>query len=573
MANKENETEKMAGRTGESQDSEQLAQMYEDSLKEIQEGEVIKGKVLKIDEEVVTVDVGYKSEGQIPVTEFFDESGQLTIKVGDTVNVFLERMDDEEGQVVLSKEKADNIVVWDTISDVFNKGGIIEGKIISKTKGGMSVDIGVKAFLPGSQIDLRPVRNLDRLIGQTYRFKVLKFNKRRGNIVISRRTLLEEEREKQKQETLKILQEGQEVDGVVKNITNYGAFVDLGGFDGLLHITDMSWGRLTHPSERLQVGDKVKVKVLRFDREKGKVALGVKQLNEDPWTRVPAKYPPGTRAQGKVVNLADYGAFVELEEGVEGLVHVSEMSWTKKIRHPSKVVSLGEVVEAVVLELDVPNRRISLGMKQAESNPWDLVAAKYPKGMRITGKVKNVTDFGVFVGVEEGIDGLVHVSDLSWSKKTKNPLELFKKGQVVEAIVLNIDRENERFSLGIKQLEKDPWFDVEQRYRLGMTVSGPVTNVTDFGVFLELEDGVEGLIHVSELTRERGKKPQDIVKAGDMLTARVLSVDSREKKISLSVKAFEEAVELPKEQGSVTTSVGQAVKEKLRAKEEESKEE
>ena len=547
-------------------DDSELSRLYEESLKDIQEGEVINGKVIKIDQDMVTVDVGYKSEGQIALAEFLDESGELNIKVGDTVGVFLERVEDEEGQVILSKEKADKITIWDEVSDVFEQNGVIEGKIIDKTKGGMSVDIGLKAFLPGSQIDLRPVRNLDRLIGETYQFKVLKFNKRRGNIVVSRRALLEEQRDREKQETLARLEEGQIVEGVVKNITNYGAFIDLGGFDGLLHISDMSWGRLSHPSERFRVGDSVKVKVLKFDREKAKVALGYKQTIEDPWTLIGAKFPPGTRVRGKVVSLTDYGAFVELEEGVEGLVHVSEMSWTKRVKHPSKVVSVGEIIEAVVLSIDVASHRISLGIKQVEPNPWDLIAERYPVGTKVVEKIKNITDFGIFIGMEEGVDGLIHVSDISWSKKIKNPLEMFKRGQEVEAVVLNVDKGNERFSLGIKQLEKDPWSDVDKRYRSGMVIQGEVTNVTDFGAFVELEEGVEGLVHISEFPRDKSKKPGEAIKVGDTVTARVLAVDGKEKKISLSVRAADESVDFLKNQPAAPTRLGDVLREKLKEK-------
>ena len=549
------------------EEAQELSHLYDETFKQIEEGEIVKGRVVKIDNDQVLVDVGYKSEGQIQLSEFQDESGNIHVKVGDIINVFLENIDDEEGQLILSKEKADKIKIWDEISDVYERKGVIEGKIISKTKGGMAVDIGVKAFLPGSQIDLRPVKNLDELVGQTFQFKILKFNKRRGNIVISRRALLEEERERQKQKTLSRLKEGQVVEGVVKNITNYGAFIDLGGLDGLLHITDICWGRLNHPSERLQVGERVRVKVLKLDEEKGKVALGLKQLTEDPWERVVAKYPQGARVRGRVVNLTDYGAFVELEERVEGLVHVSEMSWTKKVRHPSKVVSIGDEVEVEVLEVDVANRRISLGMKQVEPNPWELLAEKYPKGTKVVGKVKNITDFGIFIGVEEGIDGLVHISDISWSKKIKHPSEMFKKGQTVEAVVLNVDQENERFSLGIKQLEKDPWSDVEERYPVGSIVTGRVTSTTDFGIFVELEEGVEGLVHISELTRDKGKKPSDIVKVGEKVMVKVLSVDKKEKKISLSMKAAEESLEHLKEPPGGTTRLGDILKGKLYGKE------
>ncbi|HWP35041.1 MAG TPA: 30S ribosomal protein S1 [Thermodesulfobacteriota bacterium] len=518
------------------EDPDEFRRLYEESLKDIQEGEVVKGTVIKVNPDHVIVDVGYKSEGQIPIEEFRGPDGQITVKEGDVVEVLLEKRENENGLVVLSKDKADKLKVWDEISKACEEEEVVEGKIIQRVKGGLAVDIGVKAFLPGSQVDLRPIRNLDKLIGKTFKFKVIKFNKKRGNIVLSRRVLLEKEREEQKARTLATLQEGMIVEGQVKNITDYGAFIDLGGLDGLLHITDMSWGRISHPTEVLQVGDTVKVKVLKFDRTTERVSLGLKQTLPDPWEQVAAKYRPGDRVRGKVVSITDYGAFVELEKGVEGLVHVSEMSWSKKVKHPSKIVSVGDTVEVQVLDVDPVNKRISLGLKQTEPNPWTLIEQKYPVGSIIEGQIRNVTDFGLFVGLDDGIDGLVHVSDISWTQKIRHPGDLYKKGQVVRAVVLNIDKENERISLGIKQLERDPWEEIPNRYKVGTRVTGRVTSVTDFGVFLELEPGIEGLIHVSELAREKVDDPQKVAKVGDTLSAEVIHVDRRERKIGLSVR-------------------------------------
>jgi small subunit ribosomal protein S1 len=402
---------------------------------------------------------------------------------------------------------------------------------------------GILAFLPGSQIDLKPVRDLDALIGKRFKFKVIKFNRRRNNIVLSRRVLLEEGRKTQREETLKNLQEGEIVEGTVKNLTDYGAFIDLGGVDGLLHITDIAWGRIGHPSERLAVGSQVKVKILHFDREKEKVSLGLKQAQPDPWGLVLEKYPVESRIKGKIVSTTDYGVFVELEEGVEGLVHISELSWSKKMKHPSKVVHIGETVEVMVLDCDPIKRRISLGMKQVEPNPWDVIEQKYPIGSKVTGRVKTVTDFGIFIGLDEAVDGLVHVSEMSWTKKIKHPSELYKKGQEVEAVVLNIDRKNERFSLGIKQLAPDPWKEVARRYRKGETVTGKVTNLTDFGAFVELEEGIEGLIHVSEISREKVDKPSDVLKVGETVTAMILHIDPLERRIGLSLKGLKDRME------------------------------
>jgi small subunit ribosomal protein S1 len=429
--------------------------------------------------------------------------------------------------------------------------------------------------LPGSQIDLKPVRDLDALIGSRLRFKVIKFNRKRNNIVLSRRILLEEERKHQREETLKHLQEGETLEGTVKNLTDYGAFVDLGGIDGLLHITDIAWGRIGHPSEKLSVGDRIKVKVLHFDREKEKVALGLKQILPDPWESAAEHYPAGSRVKGKVVSLTDYGVFVELEEGVEGLVHVSEMTWAKKMKHPSKVVHVGDAVEAIVLDCDPIKRRISLGMKQIEPNPWDVIEQKYPVGTRVVGRVKTVTDFGVFIGFEENVDGLVHVSEMSWTKKIKHPSELYKKGQEVEAVVLNIDRKNERFSLGIKQLTPDPWKEVGRRYRKGDVVTGRVTNVTDFGAFVELEEGIEGLIHVSEISREKIEKPSDVLKVGDSVNAMILHVDPGDRRIGLSLKSLKDRMDKAdvekymSAQEFTTSNLGELIQEKMGRRNEE----
>jgi small subunit ribosomal protein S1 len=470
---------------------EDFQTLYEESLKTLEEGQILRGIVVDITPDHVTVDVGYKSEGQIPMQEFLKRDKKVDVKIGDRIDVLLEKMESEEGLLTLSKEKADKIKVWKEISRSCREGEVIEGEIVGKVKGGLSVDIGhIQAFLPGSQIDLKPIRNLDALVGQRLRFKVIKFNRKRNNIVLSRRVLLDEERRQLREETLKVLKEGDVVEGMVKNLTDYGAFIDLGGMDGLLHITDISWGRIGHPSEKLSIGDRIKVKVLHFDREKEKVSLGLKQAIPDPWETVPRRYPVGSRLKGKVINVTDYGVFIELEDGVEGLVHISELTWNKKMKHPSKVAHIGDTVEVMVLDCDPAKRRISLGMKQIEPNPWVLVEEKYPIGTKVVGRVKTITDFGIFVGFEEGVDGLVHVSEMSWTKKIKHPSELFKKGQEVEAMVLNIDAKNERFSLGIKQLTPDPWKEVAQRYRRGEVVTGKVTNLTDFGAFVELEEGI-----------------------------------------------------------------------------------
>ena len=522
------------------EDGQTFAEMFEDSLARqdaVREGEIVRGRVLEVGKDQVLVDIGYKSEAAVSVSEFTMVEGVLSVKVGDTIDVYVESREDDSGLVIVSKEKADKLRVWDDISAAAERDELVDGVVVARVKGGLSVDIGVKAFLPGSQVDLRPIRNLDKLIGQKFKFKVIKFNKKRGNIVLSRRVLLEQEREELKKETLKRLAEGEVLVGVVKNLTEYGAFVDLGGIDGLLHITDMSWGRINHPSEMFNIGDEIKVKVLKFDAETERVSLGYKQITEDPWANAAEKYPVGKRVGGKVVSLTDYGAFIEIEPGVEGLVHVSEMSWTKRVKHPSKLVNVGDEVEAVVLDIDLPQKRISLGMKQCEPNPWTLLSEKYPVGAVLKGVVRNITDFGIFVGVEEGIDGLVHVSDLSWTHRVKHPSELFTKGDEVEAVVLNIDVENERFSLGIKQLTDDPWETLPRRFPRGSKVKGRVMKVTDYGAFVEIEPGIDGLCHISELADERVEKATDIIKPGDEVEVMVLDVDPAERRISLSLKA------------------------------------
>lgn len=517
-------------------DREALAALYEETFRNLEEGTITEGRVVALTKDKVVVDIGYKSEGVILGDQFSAEELQ-NLKVGDRLQVYIEECEDSDGNLVLSKEKADKMKIWEELEKLYKDEKSIEGKIISRIKGGMMVDIGVKAFLPGSQIDLHPVRDLDGLVGKTFPLKIIKINHRRGNVVVSRRVLLEETRDKKRQTTLANLKEGQLIQGMVKNITDYGSFIDLGGIDGLLHITDMSWGRVGHPSELFTVGDKVEVTVLKYDRETGRISLGLKQKSADPWTNVAGKYPIGTRVRGRVVSLTDYGAFVELEPGVEGLVHVSEMSWTHEVRHPSRVVAVGDQVEAAVLNVDPASRKISLGMKQTAPNPWDMIESKYPIGTRIEGKVKSLTDFGAFIGLEEGIDGLIHISDMSWTKHIKHPSELFKKAQKVEAIVLRIDKEKERLSLGYKQLTRDPWEDaIPAQYHVGDSVAGKVSKVADFGIFIELDGGVEGLIHISETGVEPQAKLEEKFKLQDGVTAKIIKVDREERKIALSLR-------------------------------------
>jgi len=525
--------------SGGGEGSGSVMDLYEESFKRFAEGEVVTGRIISIDKDQALIDIGYKSEGQVRIQEFMDEKGNITAKVGDTVEVMVEWWDDEDERVLLSKDKATNIKIWEAIKKSYDEEGTVKGTITNRVKGGFSVDIGVPAFLPGSQADLRPIRNLDEMVGKSFDFKILKYNRKRSNIVLSRRAILEKELDEKRAATMASIQEGKVVEGVVKNITEYGVFVDLGGVDGLLHITDISWGRVKHPSEFFSIGDPITVKILNLDLENERVSLGMKQLIEDPWSVAAEKYAVGSRVTGKVVSLTDYGAFIELEEGIEGLIHVSEMSWTRKIRHPSKIVSVGDKVEAVVLDIKPESRRISLGMKQVVPNPWDVISEKYPIGTTIEGKIKNITDFGLFIGIDEGIDGLVHISDISWTKRIKHPSELYKKGDVVQAIVLDIEKENERFSLGIKQLQEDPWKTVPEKYKVGKEITGTITNVTDFGIFVELEEGIEGLVHISEISKEKIKSPIEKFKISDVITAKVMNINTEERRIGLSIKRLE----------------------------------
>ncbi|MFP6891453.1 MAG: 30S ribosomal protein S1, partial [Nitrospinota bacterium] len=518
---------------------EQMEALYASTLDPIKDGEIINGKVVRVESDYFLVDVGYKSEGFVSRREFPDRG--RSIGPGDTVEVYVEAREDEDGRIVLSKEKANRIKVWDEIIRAYDNEETVSGRVVARIKGGLTVDIGLKSFLPGSQVDLRPVRNLDQFIGQSFDLKIIKLNRKRGNIVLSRRVLLEAERSEMKRETLANLEEGLQRVGVVKNITDYGAFIDLGGIDGLLHITDLSWGRVSHPSELLSIGDTVKVTVLKFDKERERVSLGHKQITPDPWEGVEIKYPETGRVRGRIVSITDYGAFVELEPGVEGLVHISEMSWTRRNRHPSKIVTIGDIVEAVVLSLDKEARRISLGMKQVESNPWTEVEEKYPVGSRVSGQIRNLTEFGAFVALEESIDGLIHISDISWTQRYKHPSEVLKKGDEVEAVVLSVDVGKERLSLGVKQLTKDPWADIKMRYGVGDDVEAEVTKITNFGIFAAPEEELEGLVHISEIRTEKVNKPEDVVRVGDIYKMRVIKIEAEQRKLGLSIRAYVEA--------------------------------
>lgn len=530
--------------TQEGQGFEKMMELYEESFKKVEEGSVIKGRVLSVAPEGVTVDIGYKSEGIIPIHEFTPEH-LSKIKAGDEIEVYLEEKEDAEGNVVLSKDKAGTMKIWSEVEKVYSRGGVIDGRIVSRIKGGLVVDVwGLKAFLPGSHIDLRPPKDMDRLMGNTFPMKILKMNRKRGNIILSRRALLEESLDQRRKKILATLEEGKVVEGTVKNITEYGAFVDLGGIDGLLHITDMSWGRVSHPSELFVIGDRIQVKILKYDRQTGRVSLGLKQMTQDPWSDVDKKYSVGSRVRGKVTSLTDYGAFIELEPGVEGLIHISEMSWTHEVRHPSKIVAVGDVIDAAVLNIDKDNRKISLGMKQVEPNPWEIVEKKYPSGTKIEGKIKNLTEFGAFVGLEEGIDGLIHISDMSWTKHIKHPSEVLKKGQKVEAVVLKVDREKERISLSLKHLTPDPWeSEIPNKYRVGETVKGKIVKIADFGLFVEMEEGVEGLVHISEVGFETPARLEGTFSFGQEVMAKVVKVDTAERKIALSIREYQRELE------------------------------
>ncbi len=514
---------------------EQFLALYDNTLRNLAEGEIVRGKVVAIRSNSVVVDVGYKSEGLIPLDEFLDAEGNIPVNVGDEVEVLLERTEDVEGHVLLSYTKAAKMRVWTEVEQSFRDGRVIKGRVIDRIKGGLTVDVGVRAFLPGSLADIKPVKNLEALKGRELEFKVISLDRRRNNIVLSRKAVLEKEYEQKKGETLEKLQEGAPMRGVVKNITDYGVFIDLGGIDGLLHITDISWGRVNHPSEHFAIGDEVDVLVLKFDRETERVSLGYKQRTEDPWILVDKRFPIGSRVHGKVVSLVDYGAFVEIEPGVEGLVHVSEMSWTKKVVNPAKLLTIGQEVDAIVTELDLGQRRISLSLRQTERNPWEDLSHHFPMGSIIEGKVRNLTEFGAFVEITEEIDGLIHVSDMSWTKRIKHPSEVLKKGDTVRARITNIDVENQRVSLSIKEFMPNEWQDFVENNRVGDIVTGRVVNVTDFGLFIDIYDGLEGLAHVSEIDFGGGKL-SDHYKAGEWVRARILRIEEEDKKVGLTLR-------------------------------------
>ncbi|MDQ6801369.1 MAG: 30S ribosomal protein S1 [Acidobacteriota bacterium] len=522
----------------------ELLDMYEKRMSNFAEGDIVRGKVLKITPSEVVIDIGYKSEGLLPIGEVTGYDNTVKVKPGEEIEVFLERLEDPSGYVILSREKAERMLVWDRIEAAFKADQAINGRVIDRVKGGLSVDVGgIKAFLPGSLIDTKPVKNLDSLRGHEYKFKIVSFDKKRSNVVLSRRAIVEVEHQAQKEATFSKLQEGQITHGAVKNITDYGVFVDLGGVDGLLHITDISWGRVNHPSEYFNVGDEIEVVVLKFDLAAGRVSLGYKQKTPDPWLDVVQRYPLGIKVHGKVVSLTDYGAFVELEEGVEGLIHVSEMSWTKKVRNPSKILSIGAEVEAVVSDVNVANRRISLSLKALEQNPWDTASERYPVGSVVSGKVRNLTDFGAFVELEEGIDGLIHISDMSWNRRLKHPNEVLKKGDSVQARVINVDPDSQRLSLSIKEFLPNEWDNFAKVHHVGEEIVGTISKITDFGLFVRLTEGVEGLAHVSEIQRDPKSKLDKMFKVGDPIRSRIIKIDTNERKIGLSTRDVEPLAE------------------------------
>jgi small subunit ribosomal protein S1 len=519
------------------EESMSFVDLFEQSLQQVPYGEILTGRVVQINPDFIMVDVGYKTEGQVRTSEFTDREGNIGVSVGDDIEVLVERR--TEDSLILSRNKAIALRVWDDIRRIYEAKETISGKIVERVKGGFAVDIGLLAFLPGSQVSLLPIRDFERMIGQSMEFHILKYDRKKNNVVVSRKTVIEKEQGELKRKTLEKIEEGKVMEGVVKNITEYGAFIDLGGIDGLLHITDMSWGRIQHPSEFLKKGDPISVKILSFDREKERVSLGLKQLTNNPWDNIAERYVVNSIVEGKVVNILDYGAFVELESGVEGLVHISEMFWTKKMKHPSRVLSVGDKINVKILEVDGEGKRISLGWKQTLPNPWETLAEKYPIGSVVTGKIRNITDFGIFVGIDDQIDGLVHVSDISWRKRIKHPGELYRKGQEIQAVVLSVDRANEKFSLGIKQMDKNPWEELQDKYGIGGVITGKVTNITDFGIFVEIEEGIEGLVHVSELSHKKIKSPKEVYQVGDEVTAVIKNIDTENKRVGLSIKDYE----------------------------------
>jgi len=522
---------------------EEMKELYETSMRSLQEGNILSGQVINIDADSVIVDVGLKSEGRVALSEFLDKSGVPTVKIGDEVEVMIVRREVKDGLLALSKQRVDGIKVWQNIDKALEDGSAVEGIIINEVKGGFMVDIGVSAFLPISQVDVKPVKNPASFIGRHLKYKVIKVNQKKANVIVSRRMLMEEERERKRKEFWKNVKEAQVIYGFVKSITDYGAFIDLGGVDGFLYVNDITWGRITHPKEYLKLGDEVKVKVMAIDHEKHKVSVSIKDLKGDPWAHIEEKYPVSSRVKGKAVGVVEYGVFVEIEPGLEGLLHVSEMSWDKKLRNPTKLVTKGDMLELQVLDIDTEKKRISLGLKQLKPDPWKELAQKYPPGTVVKGRVKNFTDFGLFVGMEDGIDGLVHISEISWSRRKNVVAENYKKGATVDALVLNIDGEQKKFSLSIKRLKEDPWKGLPERYRVGDMVTGYVTSITDFGVFVEIEEGIEGLIHLSEIDNGKGKHPSELFKVDDVVTAMVINVDEKDKRIGLSTKALRKAEE------------------------------
>jgi small subunit ribosomal protein S1 len=522
------------------QEYQKLLELYDESMRNLTEGEIVQGRIIGVTSNSVIVDVGYKSEGLIPIEEFTGRDGELTVQVGEEVDVLLEKTEDLEGHVLLSYGKAQKMRRWTEVERAYKEGRIIKGRITDRIKGGLTVDVGLRAFLPGSLVDIKPVKNLESLRGQELEFKVISLDRRRNNIVLSRKAVLETELAKKKAETLQRLEEGARLRGTVKNITDYGVFIDLGGIDGLLHITDISWGRVNHPSEHFSVGDEVEVVVLKFDPDTERVSLGYKQRSEDPWLLVDKKYPIGSRVHGRVVSIVDYGAFVEIEEGVEGLIHVSEMSWTKKVVNPAKILEVGDEVNAIVSELDMDQRRISLSLRQTERNPWEELKDTHPEGTIIEGKVRNLTEFGAFVEITEGIDGLIHVSDMSWTKRVKHPSEVLKKGDTVRARITNIDVENQRVSLSIKEFMPNEWEEFADRHNPGDTLDGRVVNVTDFGLFIDIYNGLEGLAHVSEIEVPSGAKLEDHFQVGDWVRTRILRIEEDDKKVGLSMRGVQQ---------------------------------
>ncbi len=521
---------------------EDMVALYDESMRNLTEGEIVTGVVIGMTSNEVIVDVGYKSEGLIPTEEFTDREGKLTVDVGDEVEVLLEKTEDLEGHVVLSKQKAERMKIWANVEKSFQEGKIITGTVIDRIKGGLTVDVGIRAFLPGSLVDIKPIKSLESLKGEELEFKVISLDRRRNNVVLSRKAVLEREFAEQKKETLANLRDGVRMPGVVKNITDYGVFVDLGGIDGLLHITDISWGRVNHPSEHFAVGDEIEIIVLKFDRETERVSLGYKQRGEDPWSLVDKKYPLGSRVHGKIVSLVDYGAFVALEDGVEGLIHVSEMSWTKKVVNPSKVVAVGDEVDAIVSELDMVQRRISLSLRQADRNPWDELMVTHPVGTLVEGKIRNLTEFGAFVEITEEIDGLIHVSDMSWTKRIKHPSEVLQKGDQIQARITHIDVDNQRVSLSIKEFITNEWQAFLTEHQIGDRITGRVVNVTDFGLFVDIFKGLEGLAHVSEIDVEGGSL-EDEYQPGDWVSARILRVEDEERKVGLTMRGVDQPSE------------------------------